>query len=345
MLKKIDLLEIQLTNDCHFNCFYCGNEPKDVSNKKVDYDKLIDIINYLNPNKISFTGGEPLIMFEKLIKLINFVKTKNILTQVNTNGDLLTEDKIEKLHNSGLDIIHISLSTMDQELYDSIRRINKSNKVDLIVNNIKHITKTTKIKLVIEALLLKQNIKQIQDIYKFALDCNASSFEIQNLVPLDKSMCKFIPNEDDILSLFTELSKISESRCKIIICCLHLTKCFDFPDLRSFNNFEYYKCMCGNSSYYLSSNGDVFPCSFFHFSLGNILKDNYENIFENSAFKKMEMEMPSKCTTCDIFNTCRNTCISMVYLEHSNFRGHAYPVYKKYCEHANSECIPQLDEV
>ncbi len=86
-----------LTNHCNSNCLMCSQPPT----KSPDLwliDEAILIAEHINqsPNTIGFTGGEPLLLGDKLPFILNhyFNLHPNSALQVLTNGRLFSQDKL-----------------------------------------------------------------------------------------------------------------------------------------------------------------------------------------------------------------------------------------------------------
>lgn len=85
-------LYVNITNLCNATCKFCCNQDKNQKIITFNFEKFKKIISEVNKNvrinKCSFTGGEPTLEFEILIKCLTFVKSinKNIFTVINTNG-------------------------------------------------------------------------------------------------------------------------------------------------------------------------------------------------------------------------------------------------------------------
>lgn len=111
--RGLKSLVIQITQECNFKCRYClyatnndiernheKNEiPFDVAKKGIDYLFAHSVdSNYVN---IIFYGGEPLLNFELIKKVIHYSEAKFQCKSVNyfttVNGSLLTDDVIEFL--------------------------------------------------------------------------------------------------------------------------------------------------------------------------------------------------------------------------------------------------------
>lgn len=92
MNQKIKLLILRVTNDCNLRCSYCyvcgGDSQKnmswDIARQAVDY--ALTRSKFL---KIQFTGGEPLLNFPLVKKVIDYTKKFPVSFQVQTNGTLI----------------------------------------------------------------------------------------------------------------------------------------------------------------------------------------------------------------------------------------------------------------
>lgn len=104
---------------CNANCFYCPSEQKSKgvpSTNNLSFENPDDYRDYLSLFKIrgvSFSGGEPLLTFEHILKFLK--KIKKLESGIShiwmyTNGLLATEDKLKTLRDAGLDEIRFDIS-------------------------------------------------------------------------------------------------------------------------------------------------------------------------------------------------------------------------------------------
>ncbi len=117
-------LEAQLiiTRRCNLSCGYCTEY--DNYSPPIPFDVLkdrIDAIHRLNALNITLLGGEPL-MHPDIVDIVKYCAQKNQVS-ITTNGFLLTQSIIEKLGDSGLSNLQISIDTLKT---DSTRYIQKS---------------------------------------------------------------------------------------------------------------------------------------------------------------------------------------------------------------------------
>ena len=113
-------LYIKLTDNCNAHCAFCANE-KSCDYGNIDFHKLEFVIRYLlskdRLHGISITGGEPMIEYEKLFKLLDLIYSINpsIEVQISTNGINLLKLKDYPAVNN-LESIHISRHHYDDEI-------------------------------------------------------------------------------------------------------------------------------------------------------------------------------------------------------------------------------------
>lgn len=144
VLEKYPLhLDIAITNVCNLECTFCARtvrveEGKWRKSEHMSLDlfkKIIDEAVELGTYSINLNLlNEPLI-HPKLIEMIRYAKEKGIIDVFfHSHGGLLTGDKAEKLLESGLDRLLISIDSPYKEKYNKIRVLSD---FDLVMNNLK----------------------------------------------------------------------------------------------------------------------------------------------------------------------------------------------------------------
>lgn len=112
----------EITNRCNLNCTHCclsaNNQSKEMPTQKV-FDILKKIIQW-HPDKITITGGEPLLR-KDIFELLDFLRQsfdgKIVLA---TNGVLITENNVDSIIRC-VDCIDISVDGIDEESCAKIR--------------------------------------------------------------------------------------------------------------------------------------------------------------------------------------------------------------------------------
>jgi len=128
--RPLKTLRVSLTDRCNFRCNYClprSHYPgtkffkKSESLTAGEMIRIIKILSRLGVNKVRLTGGEPL-LFPELIALIREIRTIPQIKDLamTTNGSLLKTLAVE-LKNAGLMRLTVSLDTLDQKLFSTLR--------------------------------------------------------------------------------------------------------------------------------------------------------------------------------------------------------------------------------
>lgn len=121
-LSRISSIKFEVTQNCNLRCKYCAYQglyyyERKCSKKTMDIYTAESIINYIydvieiNPTKkihISFYGGEPLIEFTLITKIVEYSRQKfkdwDIYYALSTNGTLLNDELIDYFINNNFSL-------------------------------------------------------------------------------------------------------------------------------------------------------------------------------------------------------------------------------------------------
>lgn len=107
--------------NCHRDCYFCFNKNQDdytfyLNHKKDVNEELTYLIESGYELKhLALTGGEPLLFKEDTVDFFNLAQriSPQTFTRLYTAGDMLTEELLLQLKESGLDEIRISIKMED----------------------------------------------------------------------------------------------------------------------------------------------------------------------------------------------------------------------------------------
>jgi hypothetical protein len=125
---------------CNFRCRHCLYCSSPAVREEPDEEQLNSLVQHLSetlgPVPVHIGGGEPLLHFQRMERLIARINRSRLLLEyVETNGSPLltdTEAKIRKLQQSGLNCLLVSISPFHNEftaLHDLIRVMGEIVKV------------------------------------------------------------------------------------------------------------------------------------------------------------------------------------------------------------------------
>ncbi|MCF8011315.1 MAG: GTP 3',8-cyclase MoaA [Clostridiales bacterium] len=127
--RDINYLRVSVTDRCNLRCVYCmpPEGVKQLSHEEVltieEINQIINAAAGIGINKIRLTGGEPTVR-KGIYKLISCIAKNNNIKDISmtTNGTLLKQIG-ERLKNSGLDRVNISLDTLKPDRFKKITRV------------------------------------------------------------------------------------------------------------------------------------------------------------------------------------------------------------------------------
>ena len=168
----------ELTYDCPLHCPYCSN-PTDLTETKNELNteqwfKVFSEARDMGAVQLGFSGGEPLLR-KDLEELVKHARGLGFYTNLITSGIGLTEKRIAKLKEAGLDHIQISFQGADPELNDAIagRGNAYQQKFDMAKS-----VKAQGYPMVLNFVLSKQNLDQIEDIMRLSCELEADYVEL-----------------------------------------------------------------------------------------------------------------------------------------------------------------------
>ena len=293
-------LELQLepTNRCNLNCGVClrkvkKQEAADMSFE--DFQQIIDKFKYLK--LVTLHGwGEPLLNPD-LFEIIGYARQKGIATAFATGGSLLKPDICLKLVQSHLDKLIFSIDAGESPASDALR---KNSYLNEITDNIRYMAglkkelQTPFPRLGISTTIMKENVRQLDKIIKLAKDLG---------IPEISFHVAYYPNR----YLYEELG-VDQRQLKSILD--GLTRLGGVLKIK----VRYYKlhggskpCQTGWFIPFVASNGDVFVCCYQQEPMGNVLTEDFQDIWNNRryrAFRKQIKTNPNDtCRYCNYLHS------------------------------------------
>jgi pyruvate formate-lyase activating enzyme-like uncharacterized protein len=114
-----------ITNKCNANCFYCPSaQLKDEvpATQSLTFDtaeSYADYINFFGFKGVSFSGGEPLLFFDRTLHYLKTVRkmcSPDLYVWMYTNGILASENKFKELANAGLNEVRFDIGATGYRL-------------------------------------------------------------------------------------------------------------------------------------------------------------------------------------------------------------------------------------
>ncbi len=275
---KLEKIEFQLTTSCNVRCIYCINDDGKKT-KELPIEAIDSIIKFFKPQKVSFTGGDPLTCLEKLLDCIQIAKSYGCQVQINTNLELATYDLIDILVKAGLDILHVSFDTLLPSVYAKIRR-SKSENLSHVISIMTYAASSTPLTVIPEIVPLRYNVRELPEIYNFLSLISVDGLEIQHLILGGRATSELVPLRLELVEQVLEVAKmISSDQPYLELWCF---SGFEFPEICDLKNVRYAGCDCGRKIVYIGSDGKVYACNFFYQKkIGNIFEPKEKEPWQN----------------------------------------------------------------
>ncbi|MEM2117581.1 MAG: radical SAM protein [Candidatus Bathyarchaeia archaeon] len=269
---------------------------------------------------LSFSGGEPLVR-KDFYEIVAYAKKRVSYVSIASNGTLITKDNAKRIKDAGVDYVEISIDGATPQVHDEFRGIHGAfeRTMEGVKNCIEEGLDTC-----IATVLHKNNIFELDKLIEFAKQFNVRFIHFNyiptgrakahvelDLTPEERyEVLETIGKE--IIELYLQAKeeemKYGKSYKKVdkfFSTCPQYASVTKEISQRHGQNFlveAHYAAKkgvenvanflggCGAGRLYccLEPNGDIKPCVFFPTNkdtvLGNILADNFEEIWDNNSF-------------------------------------------------------------
>lgn len=190
-LGKPTIQQIESTNACMMTCIMCPRKHMKRNIGFMDFELFKKIIDQARWNEEIWLHhfGDPL-LHPKIIDMINYAAGKGIKPKISVNPNLLNKAMSNKLLNSKLHTLMISLDGIDNETYSYFR--GKNAKYDMAEKNIMDLlnhkkNNGSKMKIIISMILMKNNYNQKEEFKKKWKALGADEVSIKKFITWDGS--------------------------------------------------------------------------------------------------------------------------------------------------------------
>ena len=294
-----------ITKKCNLRCKHCYANAGSVDKGELNTEKAKKVIDILDQNSvpiISFSGGEPLIR-DDFLELAHYASQKGIYVAVASNGTLINTEMAKKMKKAGIGFIQISLDGANAETHDSFRGIH--GVYNKTIQGIKNCVNEGFF-VNIATTATNHNLKEIPKIIDLCDELGVNWFMMYNFVPVGRG--QFISDNDlsseqreELLYMLWNKMKNKENNVNILSTAPQFARVVlesEIQEKKKVIPSHFYNptlegklvdlaefiggCGCGRLYCAIRSNGDIEPCVFFPLKVGNILKDDFSDLWRNS---------------------------------------------------------------
>lgn len=341
----------EVTRKCNMKCVHCrSNSDLGSAEGNLTFDKcqsLLDEIGQQAKPVIVISGGEPLLR-KDVFDIAAYGTEKGFRMAMATNGMLVDDEVCKNMKQSGIRIVSLSLDGSTKEVHDNFR--GQEGAFECVMNAAEHFRKHD-IKFIVNSSFTKRNQSQIEGTYKLAKKIGATAWYMFLIVPTGRGeeVMKELVSKEDYESLLNWHYDMERKEDEILVrptCAPQYYRIWNQrskaegldADRRSlsFGTGGGKGCIAGQSICLLNHEGDIYPCSYFPLSAGNVYKQGFWDIWNNSkllndmrSFKDYE----GKCGACKYLGVCggcraRSYAVTGSYMEEEPFCDYVPANYK-----------------
>lgn len=314
-LNHCSILYLIITRNCNLKCDYCpiANDSGismtlEIVKRSIDLWKNHMILeNKMDCNKeycLLLYGGEPLLEQELIKNILEIASRELYALSRNNKLDFYIFSNGTILNNSMVSImkkyrVKVCIGLDGVNFQDNIHRINKQNKLDQLLSNIK-IFKNNKIDLYASVTVSPENIDDLVDLSKGILELGIEKIGFNYM--RGRSILRYFK--------LAELEDFYQRTSKAIIDVSKKTGHSDYQvekKLYAFNNKDWFPvdCTCYGNQIVVHPNGMISNCPFYPKNLGYlnslnndyiVWKDDYVNLWrtryplENTHYEKYDFK-------------------------------------------------------
>lgn len=298
-------MDLVLTYACQNACSHCYNQPRKLTELSAEqWHKVITRTWRLGVPHIVFTGGEPT-MVPFLGNLIARSEKYGQVTGLVTNGrNLRAPGYLRDLVAKGLDHVQITVLSHREEVHDrlagspgawkeTIEGLKVALKEDLYVS-----TNTT---------IMASNLEDMEGTTRFLVDLGVKNISFNSIIRSGKGIETDGVDCAVLETTLTRMKKMIEAAGARMIWFTPTPYCQLNPVSLGLGIKQ---CTACSLNMAVEPDGTVLPCQSYYRPLGNILRDQWENIWNHQLCKNIRSRgyLDEECKGCALVDTCGGGC-------------------------------------
>jgi radical SAM protein with 4Fe4S-binding SPASM domain len=280
--------------------------------------KLIDDICEVSKPVLVLSGGEPL-MRPDIFEIAQYGTDQGLRMCMATNGTLVTDEICQKMKETDIKMVSLSLDGSTAEIHDNFRQCEGAFEG---VMRAAEAFKRNGIKFLINSSFTKRNQHDIAGTFHLAKELGATAWYMFMIVPTGRGeeiMSELVDKDDyeDILKWHYEQEKNEDEILMRPTCAPHYYRIV--PQMAKAEGVDFKRrsltfstgggkgCIAAQSICLIDCFGNLKPCSYFHSSVGNVKQIPFKELWFNSkVFNELRdfSKYKGKCGECEFINVC-----------------------------------------
>ena len=265
------IVSISTTNCCPYSCAFCSTNARTDTSGDLDENllkKTISQIEEIGTPSIILHGGEPMIRYDRFLRLVKHVSPDTCLWMF-TTGYGVTPERALELKENGLFGVWVGLDHYLPDVHNSLRGHPQAFENALkAVECFKAAGVYTCLSLVPPDDFL--NPVEFRKYYDFAKKLGVAEIRVMERKPSGREACRGVQPHSPVLEkLQQDLFKDPQYR--------------DYPPFSGLSTWlekdAAFGCQCRFEYLFITSRGDVQPCEVSEISFGNIQREDFPEIY------------------------------------------------------------------
>ena len=182
--KPLDVI-CEISYICNLACPTCFRWTAKPDEHELSLEQWKGVIRklkaWLGTFNLTFTGGEPFLR-KDLLDIFKFATDNGIVTGVVSNGSLIDKSLAQKIVDSGLDGLCLSLNSLKRHIHNETRGTNGSyDEVMTAIENMKSVKQGMRLSL--STTVVRENIGELVEMVEFVKSTGLYGIHFQPIMP------------------------------------------------------------------------------------------------------------------------------------------------------------------
>ena len=292
-----------ITSRCNLSCGVCFNQDNPLpAGQELGYDEVVELLKTLAGGKcgLFLSGGEPLLR-DDIVEIVEEGKRLGLTMGMVTNGLLLDESRIGRLVRAGIDVLIFSFHGLGTT-HD--RLVGEEGAFDQAFDNLERIARARSDSvLMVNYILSPGAAEDARGFIRRAAELRIDLVRLENLNFVTPAECeahraeteRLFPGEEVGHCVYRrELWPEWNASVPELLAERHPVPVRGHPVLSDEEMRAWYtepfrthrKCYFIWHSFFLNPDGEIFPCQFMHYRLGNIRRDGLRDVWNSDRFAR-----------------------------------------------------------
>lgn len=294
----INVLHLGLSYACNMRCKHCFVcKKKDNLSTQIIKEVLTTLARDYGLFIVYYTYGEPLLA-RNFYETVNIANDLGLVQILMSNGTLIDRAEAQKLKQSNISQVYISIDSINPKLHDYNRAYEGAHQK--AINAIGFLAEAG-VKVGIATTLTDSNVNEIEELWEFATSHNVSVLSLLR----ERKNGKIVPlgDKESWYLDFVKKHIIDSPQSNLLLHDPTLIPYINYlykQQLISFDTKDKYVTMNSchrDTTLSITPNAEVSHCNLCHYLVGNLLDNNISEILNTEEKGEINSENIVCCTT------------------------------------------------